>query len=283
MRRDFGFRGHDLPVQDDIEGLAQAAEARGIHTLQFALPLSLPTVSDHGNKINQGLGNYVRRTFADHDVEVGILSCYVNMIDPDATGRQAALTRLQRYLRYAPAFGTRIVATETGSVEVGFPYTEKNFAAKPFADLIDAVAAVLPAAHAAGTMLALEPGVNHPLYSLDKTAALLAHFDYDPALKLIIDPVNLLQPDHHDVVGILQEAFERFADQIVAVHIKDYQWTPGAARLVKTVIPGAGEQDIQPLIDLAERYQPFGIKCLDELEAAHIDEALATPVVRQYQ
>lgn len=283
MRRDFGFRGHDLPVQDDVEGLAQAAESRGIHTLQFALPLSLPTISDHGNKISQGLGNYVRRTFADHDVEVGILSCYVNMIDPDQTARQAALARLSRYLQYAPAFGTRIVATETGSVVAGFPYTEKNFAQAPLEALYAAVETVLPAAHAAGTFLALEPGVNHPLYSLDRTAELLAHFHDDPALKLIIDPVNLLQPNHHDVAGILKAAFERFNDKIVAVHIKDYQWTPDAPRLVKTVVPGTGEQDIQPLIDLAEAYQPFGIKCLDELEAAHIDEALATPVVQQYR
>ena len=142
---------------------------------------------------------------------------------------------------------------------------------------------MLPAANAAGTFLALEPGANHPLYTLDRTAELLAHFADEPNLKLIIDPANLLLPDQHDAAAILKEAFERFGDRIVAVHIKDYKWTPEAARLIKTVVPGQGVQDIQPLIDIAEHYQPFGIKCLDELEPAHIDEALATQVVQQYQ
>ncbi|WP_390407224.1 sugar phosphate isomerase/epimerase family protein [Lacticaseibacillus jixiensis] len=283
MRYDFGFRGHDLPVQDDIAGIAAAAQKRGIHTLQFALPLSLPTLTDHGNKISEGLGNYVRRVFADHGVAVGILSCYVNMIDPDQQARKAALDRLKTYLGMAPAFGTRLVATETGSVVAGFPYTEKNFTQQPLDDLVESVKTVLPAANAAGTYLALEPGANHPLYTLDRTAELLAHFADEPNLKLIIDPANLLLPGQHDEEGILKEAFERFGERIVAVHIKDYQWTPDAPRLIKTVVPGQGVQDIQPLIDIAEHYQPFGIKCLDELEPAHIDEALATPVVQQYQ
>lgn len=282
MRQDFAFRAHDLPITDDLQGLGQALAQYQIRTVAFAPAMSLPRTTTQGAHISIGLGNYIRRSLAAFNVEIGTLSCYVNMIHPDAAERRHALDRLARYLQMAPAFGTRIVATETGSVDPAINYTEKNFSDQPFQDLLVAVAQLLPVAHASGTILALEPGVNHPLYSLDRTAALLAHFHDDPALKLILDPCNLIRPGADDVAAILDKGLDQFGDRIVAVHLKDYEWTPEAHRLIKTVVPGTGHVDVPELIAQCDRHQPYGMKCLDELSPAMLPETLALPWLAQY-
>ncbi|WP_424321295.1 sugar phosphate isomerase/epimerase family protein [Lacticaseibacillus chiayiensis] len=283
MRKDFAVRAHDIPGRDDLEELTRNIKMRGIHTLAFSPAASIAAATHGGDDVSIGMANYVRRLFAANDIEIGTLSCYVNLIDPDLNARNRVIARFQRYLQLAPGFGTRIVATETGSVDPTFGFTKANFEQVPFETLLKTIAQLLPVAHEFGTFIALEPGVNHPLYSLARTGQLLAHFDNDPALKLIIDPVNLILSEKDDVEVVLHEAFERFSAQIVAVHLKDYVWTPDAPRLLKTVVPGTGRVNFRRLLEMAEQAQPFGIKCLDELPNGQLDETLKLPLLAPYR
>lgn len=283
MRKDFAVRAHDIPGTDDLELLTRNVKKRHIHTLAFAPAISLAATTQGGDKVSTGLANYVRRSFAADDIEIGTLSCYVNLIDPDINKRTKVINRFQHYLQLAPSFGTNIVATETGSVDPAFAFTKANFEPGPFETLLDTVSQLLPVAHEFGTLIALEPGVNHPLYSLTRTEQLLSHFNHDPALTLIIDPINLILPDKDNVKAILKEAFERFNSRIVAVHLKDYAWTPDAPRLLKTVVPGTGQVDFRQLLEIAEHYQPFGLKCLDELPNGQLDKTLELPILAPYR
>ncbi|AEB07765.1 Xylose isomerase domain-containing protein TIM barrel [Coriobacterium glomerans PW2] len=283
MREDFAVRGHDIAIRDDILGLATALQARELRSLAFAPALSLPEMTDSGEHINVGLANYIRRMLAERDVEIATLSCYVNMIHPDACERAQSVARLSHYLQLAPEFGTRIVVTETGSVDPNFAFTEDNFGDEPFAALLDAIAPLLQTAHENGVFLALEPGINHPVYSLDRVEDVLTYFGYDAALKLVLDPVSLITPGHDRADEILREGFSRFGRQIVAVHIKDYEWTPNASRLIKPVLPGTGHVDMHQLITIAQSCQPYGIKCFDELGNDMLDEVLRMPWISKYQ
>lgn len=239
--------------------------------MQFALPLSFPKTSSGGDLINPGLGNIIRRNLFKKDIEIGVLSCYVNLIHPDLKILQQQINKMKKYLQNAKFFGANIVATETGSVDPEFSFTRSNFEEKHFMELVETVKQLLPFAQKCGVNLALEPGVNHPLYSLDKTEELLRIFDYDPALKIILDPANLMLTKNDNLLGITKEAFNRFNDQIVAVHIKDFSWTPNSNRLIKTVVPGTGEVNVQDVIDIAESYQPKGLKMFDELDQGMLD------------
>lgn len=281
MREDFAFRGHDIPIKDDLTTLGREFQKRQIHTLAFAPSQSLPGITEDGEVVSYGLANYVRRTLSQFDVEVGTLSCYVNLIHPDLAMRQAALQRLSTYLQIAPAFGTHLVATETGSVNPDFDFTEDNFTRESFDTLLASIAGLLPIAHSAGTFLALEPGQNHPLYSLKRTQELIDYFNGDPAIKLVIDPANLVRHHSDDVRQILAQAFDRFGARIVAVHVKDFQWTPMAKQLIRPVVPGSGQVNVQDLVYLANDRQPFGIKCFDELPGGNLDRTLALPWVGQ--
>ncbi|KRN22085.1 xylose isomerase domain-containing protein TIM barrel [Lacticaseibacillus camelliae DSM 22697 = JCM 13995] len=268
-------RGHDLPVYDDLAVFGQAMQQRGLHSLAYSPAKSLPKTTDDGDAVSFGLGAMVRRSLSEYGGEIATLSCYVNMVDSDTTREAQANARLANYLQVAPAFGTRIVATETGGV--GSP--AENHQAAPFNTLVKRVRELLTVARSAGTYLALEPGISNPLYSLDQVAALIAAVNEAPNLKLIIDPTNLLKTREDDANAILSAAFDRFADRIVAVHLKDYRWPEGASQRELTV-PGQGQGDFKAAFAIADQRQPYGFKCLDELPDGQLDQALALPWLR---
>ncbi|WP_054663655.1 sugar phosphate isomerase/epimerase family protein [Lacticaseibacillus camelliae] len=281
MRRDFAVRGHDVLKFDDLDQFGRELQHLKVHSLAYSPGKSLPVTTRNGTTVNVGLANYVRRRLAQYDAEIVTLSCYVNMIHPNKPEQTKLIAQLAHYLQLAPMFGTRIVATETGSLDPTFVFTKNNFGSAPFKTLIKNVQTLLPVAHDSGTYLALEPGINHPLWSLDRVADLIQAVGEDPNLKLIIDPANLVLSGTDQPEQILQEALQRFGERIVAIHLKDFRWVSEAAHRIETVVPGQGVVDVPALIRLVDRWQPYGIKCFDELPDGKLEQTLALPWISE--
>ena len=217
------IRGHDLSQVQTIEDLAEKTKEQGIHTLQLALGLSFPEMSSGANEINSGMGNYVKRVLEKQEVSVGILSCYINMIHPDLTIREELLTKFEQYLRYASSFGASMVASETGCVLPEIQYTEENFTDEAFAEAVYVIRRLVKAGEKYQMMVGIEPGLNHPVYSLARVEQLIQAVDSD-YLGIILDPTNLItSSDYQEQVQLVEEAFERFGEKICAVHLKDFR------------------------------------------------------------
>ena len=217
------IRGHDLSQVQTIEDLAEKTKEQGIHTLQLALGLSFPEMSSGANEINSGMGNYVKRVLEKQEVSVGILSCYINMIHPDLTIREELLTKFEQYLRYASSFGASMVASETGCVLPEIQYTEENFTDEAFAEAVSVIRRLVKAGEKYQMMVGIEPGLNHPVYSLERVEQLIQAVDSD-YLGIILDPTNLItSTDYQGQVQLVEEAFERFGEKICAVHLKDFR------------------------------------------------------------
>ena len=217
------IRGHDLSQVQTIEDLAEKTKEQGIHTLQLALGLSFPEMSSGANEINSGMGNYVKRVLEKQEVSVGILSCYINMIHPDLTIREELLTKFEQYLRYASSFGASMVASETGCVLPEIQYTEENFTDEAFAEAVSVIRRLVKAGEKYQMMVGIEPGLNHPVYSLERVEQLIQAVDSD-YLGIILDPTNLItSSDYQEQVQLVEEAFERFGEKICAVHLKDFR------------------------------------------------------------
>lgn len=217
------IRGHDLSEVQTIEDLAEKTKEQGIHTLQLALGLSFPETPSGANEINSGMGNYVKRVLEKQEVTVGILSCYINMIHPDLTIRQELLTKFEQYLRYASSFGASMVASETGCVLPEIQYTEENFTDEAFAEAVSVIRRLVKAGEKYQMMVGIEPGLNHPVYSLARVEQLIQAVDSD-YLGIILDPTNLItSSDYQEQVQLVEEAFERFGEKICAVHLKDFR------------------------------------------------------------
>lgn len=217
------IRGHDLSQVQTIEDLAEKTKEQGIHTLQLALGLSFPEMSSGANEINSGMGNYVKRVLEKQEVSVGILSCYINMIHPDLTIREELLTKFEQYLRYASSFGASMVASETGCVLPELQYTEENFTDEAFAEAVSVIRRLVKAGEKYQMMVGIEPGLNHPVYSLERVEQLIQAVDSD-YLGIILDPTNLItSTNYQEQVQLVEEAFERFGEKICAVHLKDFR------------------------------------------------------------
>ncbi|PQF22828.1 sugar phosphate isomerase/epimerase family protein [Enterococcus mundtii] len=260
-------RGHDLSHVQTVDDLAKKASQQNISTLQLALSRSFPTLASDGQAINAGMGHYMKRSLAKEGISVGILSCYINMIHPDLSVRETLLRQFERYLQYAASFGATMVATETGSVSEG-GYTEKNFSDDAFAQIVEAIRRLVRAGEKHRMMVGIEPGLNHPLYSLDRVAELIATIDSD-YLGIILDPTNLITSEnYHQQVSLVEEAFERFGEKICGLHLKDYI-VSNEGEIIPVDL-GMGVIDYEAIVKIAQKYRPYLYIVLEETK----DDAL---------
>ncbi|MCD5029223.1 sugar phosphate isomerase/epimerase family protein [Enterococcus asini] len=259
------IRGHDLSGVQTPEDLAEKAAAQEIHNLQLALGASFPNMDSSAQAINPGMGTYFKNTLAKKDLQVAILSCYSNLIHPDPASREEILQRFEAYLAHARFFGASMVASETGSVIPGLGYTEDNFQDEVFEDLIGVVKRLVAKGEKMGTLVGIEGGLNHPLYSLNRIDQLLAAIDSE-YLGIILDPSNLITPENYESqVDIVKDAFERFGDKICAFHLKDFVIEEGK---VQPVDFGTGLMNTQAILDIIASYKPY---CYVVLEGTQND------------
>ena len=272
MKLNLAARGHDLSHVQTVDDLAKKASQQNISTLQLALSRSFPTLASDGQAINAGMGQYMKNILAKKGISVGILSCYINMIHPDLSVRETVLRQFERYLQYAASFGATMVATETGSVsEAG--YTEENFSDEAFLQIVEAIHRLVRAGEKHRMMVGIEPGLNHPLYSLDRVAELVAMIDSD-YLGIILDPTNLINAkNYHQQVNLVEEAFERFGEKICGLHMKDY-----IVSNEEEIIPvnlGTGMIDYEAIVNIAQKHRPYLYIVLEETK----DDALKQGVI----
>ena len=264
-------RGHDLSGVASVKDLAEQTKMQGVHNLQLALGMSFPDMPSGAANLNPGMGATIRRELAKEDVQVGILSCYINMIHPDLEIREQLLQKFESYSRHARYFGASMVASETGCVLPEIQYTEDNFSDEAFADMVGVIRRLVKAGEEAGMLVGIEPGLNHPLYSLERVEQLLTAVQSD-YLGIIFDPSNLItNEDYQHQVAMVERAFERFGDKIVAVHLKDFKVEDDQ------IIPvnlGEGLIDYAAIARIIAKHKPLSYVVLEETKDDHIGRAL---------
>ncbi|MFV0557186.1 MAG: sugar phosphate isomerase/epimerase family protein [Enterococcus sp.] len=269
-------RGHDFTTVATIQELAELASDSGIKTVQLALGLSFPTLPTSQAAINPGMGNYFKQQFAQKDVTIGILSCYINMIHPDLTIREENLMKFEQYVAMAHSFGANMVATETGNVYPEIHYTPDNFTEAAFDEMVQVIKRLVKAGERHQTIIGIEPGVNHPLHSLEKVERLIKAVD-SPYLGIILDPTNLIDASNYqEQVAMVETAFDKFGEQIVGFHLKDY--LVNDQEIVPTAL-GEGVMDYQAIIQIIEQRKPYLFVVLEETK----DEKLRVAVEKIHQ
>ena len=265
------IRGHDLTQAHTLKELAEETQNQGIHTVQLALRLSFPELASGAGAINSGMGNFVKRTLMQKNVHVGILSCYINMIHPDLAIREQLLTKFERYLQYAASFGASMVASETGNVFPEIFYTEENFTDEAFEQAVAVIRRLVKTGEKYNMMVGIEPGLNHPIYSIERVVQLLDAVKSD-YLGIILDPTNLIASStYQEQVQLVESACDQFGEKICAVHLKDF--------IVKKqqIIPtnlGEGQLDYQKIVELITENKPYLFVVLEETKDQKISQAI---------
>lgn len=267
----FTIRGHDLLQASSIEELARSAKKYGVHHLQLAMGMSFPDLVDKPSKLNPGLGRYIKQTLGEYDVDVAILSCYINMIHPDREEREKLLEKFELFVQNAKEFGAAMVASETGCVLSQIQYTEKNFTEEAFEDMVCVIQRLVKKGEEQGVIIGIEPGLNHPLHSLEKIKRLVEKVN-SPYLGIIFDPTNLINSDNYlDQVKLVKQGFKMFGDKICAFHLKDF--IVNNEKIVPVNVL-EGQMKVKEVLQIVAEYKPYCFVVLEETKDYAIKKSI---------
>lgn len=205
----------------------------------------------------------VRDLFADHDVALSQVSCYVNLECAPGAVRERQMERLKRLIDFAGPAGARCVVSGCGHMNPARP--DEVFSAHPdnWTDaamdrLVESCAQAAAWASAAGTVFCAESWVLLTLNSPKKMRELVDRVN-NPAFGVLFDPVNLMNLEVYFENGrLIREAFDLLGDRIVGVHAKDTRLIDSAFTYhMSEANPGKGTLDYDTLL-----------RCMDQLDDA---------------
>lgn len=231
-----GVRAHDfgkLPLEE----LATAIEANHFSSIQLALAKAIPYIDSSLGKLSPGLANYIGETFHRHHIQIAVLGCYINPVDPNPDLRRQALARFKEHIRMARDFGCSVVATETGAVNADQSFNPDKPNDKMLDELIRSIGELVNEAEKFSVMVCIEGVSYHTMSTPKKIRRVLDAID-SPNLQVLYDPVNLTpaeKADSHE--ELVKESLDLFGDRIQIIHAKDFIVENG---IKKTVPIGRG-------------------------------------------
>lgn len=264
-----GIRAHDLgqvPLPALIEKMKQYEFNHAHFAIKKSFPDSAPTIQ----QMTPGTANYFASNFNQAGIKISILGSYVNIVATDLDERKQAIENFKKHLHLAKDFNAAMVATETGSVGQG--YTEENFTEEAFQKAVVSVKEMVAEAERFGVIVAIEAGINHPVYTAPLARRLVDEVD-SPNLKIILDCANLMSVSNYErQAEVVAEAFELLDDVIVALHIKDFIVEDNKVIIVPV---GHGWMDYTPIMRYAKYKKPHIFTSLEATTEPHLADSVA--------
>lgn len=248
-----GIRLHDIEKAPLPERLAIARE-QGFVCGHLALSKVISEYPVADGALTPGYACYLKKLFAKYGIDIAVLGCYLNLATPDEESLRKNQHRYLAHIRFASLLGCGVVGTETGAVNTGYSFEERNHSDEALDIFIRNLRPVVEYAEKAGVILAIEPVYKHIVYSPARARKVLDAIA-SPNLQIIFDPVNLLDICNYQSRGaVLDEAMELLGDDIAVVHIKDFVVEGGA---LKSVAAGTGEMDYSRIIRFIKEKKPY--------------------------
>ncbi len=264
-----GVRAHDLG-KAAAEIMAERVAARGLACVQLTLPEAIEGQDGAPGRLNPGLAVQVGEAFRARGVQIAVLSCYINLLHPDARERRRQLELFKEHLRYVRDFGCGIVATETGSLNPDWSFHPGNHSEKSFRRMLAGLGEMVAEAERFGVLVGVE-GVAQFVASSPKRIRRMLDAIRSNNLQIVFDPVNLLSPDNwQEADRLIEESFQLFGDRIAALHAKDFLFEGGRIRSVPL---GRGRLNYRLLLGLVRQRKPLLNVIMEDTQPATIDSS----------
>lgn len=248
-----GIRLHDtkkLPFEERIKDVHDLGFACG-HLALSKVINEFPT--DDG-ALTPGLAMYIKKVFAQNDVDIAVLGCYLNLANPNQEKLKKIQNRYMAHIRFASLLGCGVVGTETGAPNETYTPVPECHSEEALATFIKNLRPVVRYAEQMGVIMAIEPVWKHIVYNPARARQVLTEIA-SPNLQVILDPVNLLDISNYGQQReIVEEAIEILDEDIAMVHIKDYRVEKD--KLV-SVGAGLGQMDYTALMKFIKGKKPF--------------------------
>ncbi len=203
--------------EGEWERLADEFDRLGIGSVQLMGPLLDECLDD------AGCAEPGRELLEERGLAIPALGGYRNLVAPDPEKRRANVEHVRRCLEVAPALGSYVVATETGTLSSDGDWadTPRNSSEEAWRLLYGALETLLTVAEERGVILALETYVGNVLKTQGQLTGLLDRFPTQH-LQVVCDPYNYLSSGLvRDQDRVTSELLDRFEPRFVLAHLKD--------------------------------------------------------------
>ena len=248
-----GIRLHDVAGATLEEKVANA-KAQGFACAHVALGKVISQYSVADAALTPGLAMYVKKVFANYDVDIAVLGNYLNLANPDPDQLKAIQKRYMTHIRFASLMGCGVVGTETGAPNVDYAYEPACHSEEALDTFITNLKPVVKYAEDMGVIIAIEPVIRHIVYNPRRARQVLDAIG-SPNLQIILDPVNLLDENNAaDHRAVIQEAIELLGEDVAVIHLKDFQVQDGK---IVSVGAGMGEMDYTGVMQFIKKEKPY--------------------------
>lgn len=248
-----GLRLHDakqLPIKERLEVIRD----QGFLCGHLALSKVITENTVENSALTPGYAMYLKKIFADTNLDIAVLGCYLNLAHPDKEQLDKIKERYLANIRFASILGCGVVGTETGAPNAKYEYEPACHTEESLTLFIENLRPIVAYAEKMGVILAIEPVFKHIVCNPKRARQVLDTIK-SPNLQIILDPVNLLYEGNYEQrEEIIAEAIELLGDDVAVVHIKDFILEDGK---MKSVAAGTGLMNYEKILRFIKEKKPF--------------------------
>lgn len=263
-----GIRMHDA-APGTLRERAGFVRDQGFSCVHLALSKTIDPGLMEPAAATPGLAAQVKHDLGD--IDLAVLGCYLNLTHPDENAYRETLRRYRAHIQLARWMNAGCVGTETGNPNPEYRYDPvRSHTPEALEMFIRRVTPVVECAEKFGVTLAIEPVYSHIVHD-GRAARKVLNAIASDNLKIILDPVNLLHSGNIDRCGdVIREAIDLLGDDVVIIHMKDYQRTEGGLR---SLACGLGEMDYTDVLRFAKHQKPFIQMTLEDTKPDNAEAA----------
>lgn len=253
MNIDYGMRAHD--IAGNFSDMCKTAKEYGIKKLQFAPAKTVIDVNFDEVGYDKAVSERMKNGL--NDLEVSVLGCYINPVDPNKEQLKASLSRFSDFIGYAKDLNAGVIGTETG----GTANIEQTHSDSNYLFFLNNMMPLFDKAEELGVNIGIEPVSIFTIHSPEVMNRMIDDVKSD-RLSVILDVSNMTTPENHSRhTEIIDKSFELFGDKIKTIHLKDFTFDGINKRFAPA---GTGELDIKYLFDKIKQMRDFPDIILDE-------------------
>ena len=227
----------------------------------MALAKMIDEFSVEDGALTPGLAMYMKKVFAENNVDIAVLGCYLNLANPNKEQLAKTVHRYMAHIRFASWLGCGVVGTETGCPNETYSYVPECHTEESLQLFIDNLRPIVEYAEKMGVVVAIEPVWCHIVSTPVRARRVLDEIN-SPNLQIILDPVNLLGTHNYEnQKAVIEEAIELLGNDVAVVHIKDFKVVDGKMR---SAVIGEGQMDFTALMKWMKEKKPYIHATLEE-------------------
>ncbi|MBD0378644.1 sugar phosphate isomerase/epimerase family protein [Paenibacillus sedimenti] len=258
------------------EAMAEDAGNQGMMHVQIDPKQAMQVMDDEPFSVIRA--EKIRTIFESRGISVVGLSGYTNLMNPNLQKREVKLEQLEKMIDLCSAYGTRYIATETGSLHPTNAWRdfEGNRTGDAWEQLLQIVDRLRNRAVKNGVILLAEGFVHNVLATTEQAAEMLKRLGTE-GLAFIMDPFNYLtQEDLSRQPEAMAKMFDAIGDYSPIAHAKDALYSDGGFTTPRV---GAGQADWNVYAGLLARRLPDVPLILEHAKPEEVADCIA--IIRQ--